>query len=83
MRSKAAFLCGSRPERSNALADAFMEVAGDRGIINARMLGRWIEKQAGRHCEGMWFQKAGIRSGNNVWKVKGQPTAERDLEEVE
>jgi Toprim domain-containing protein len=65
------------------LRDALTEVAGDRGAINSRMLGRWIERQAGRHCEGMWFQKAGIRSGNNLWHVKGKPDAERNDTEEE
>src|SRR5262245_8589135 len=35
-----------KAERSNALCDALMEVAGDRGAINPRMLGRWIERNS-------------------------------------
>jgi hypothetical protein len=56
-----------KTERSNALADAFMEVAGDRGVINPRMLGRWIEKHACRQCEGMWTPKSAavITSGRS------------------
>ena len=69
--------------RSIALKNTLMEVAIERGVINPRILGRWIERHAGRHCEGMWFDKAGIRSGNDLWRVKGEPAPDQGLEERE
>jgi hypothetical protein len=67
--------------QSDALCSALLEVAGDRGAINPKMLGRWIERKAGLHCEGVWFRKAGIRSGNNLWRVEGKPAPEHNVEE--
>jgi len=31
----------------------------------------------------MWFDKAGIRSGNDLWRVKGEPAPDQGLEERE
>jgi hypothetical protein len=66
-----------------SLCEVLEEVAGERGSINPRRLGRWIERNAGTHCDGMWFDRAGIRDGNTMWRVSGFPDAERDDEETE
>jgi hypothetical protein len=51
------------------LHDALFEVAGDRNVINPRILGRWIEKQVDRRCNGLRVIRAGISAGNARWQV--------------
>jgi hypothetical protein len=51
------------------LHDALFEVAGDRNVINPRILGRWIEKQVDRRCNGLRVIRGGIKDGNLRWQV--------------
>ena len=56
--------CG---EQVVVLREALEEIAGERGKINPRILGRWIEKQADRRCDGLWAERAGVRH------IRGRP----------
>ncbi|MFZ2633868.1 MAG: hypothetical protein WA081_19720 [Desulfosalsimonadaceae bacterium] len=46
----------SAHRRHPALFDAIDEIAGDRGNINPRRLGRWIERQRDRIIDGLSFE---------------------------
>lgn len=52
-----------------ALKDAVEEIALERGNINPRILGRWIEKKQGDRLDGRWFERLGERSGNRLWRL--------------
>jgi hypothetical protein len=67
-------------DQTQALKAALMEIAGERGDINPRMLGRWIERQAGRRCEGLWFEVAGVRWKTNLWRIRGAPAPDAEAE---
>jgi hypothetical protein len=51
------------------LYDAADEIAGERGRVNPRRLGRWIERMNGRVCGGKKFEIAGRSGGSNLWRV--------------
>jgi hypothetical protein len=54
-----------------ALYDALDEIAGERGQINARRLGRWIEGRKGRIIDGLSFELSDVRMNNvNTWRVR-------------
>ena len=57
------------PVRSAALADAIEEIAGQRGGINSRILGRWIERHAEQRNGGLRFVRAGKVHGVALWQV--------------
>ncbi len=52
------------------LWEALEEIAGTRGEINPRILGRWIERNKGRIVDGLRFDPAGSRKGLKYWKVR-------------
>jgi hypothetical protein len=56
-----------------ALRAALEEIAVERGAINPRILGRWIERQADQHCAGLWLERAGTKWRAVLWQVKGIP----------
>lgn len=67
------------------LHTAIDEIAGQNGRTNPRILGRWIERMAGRRIGGRYFQRAGIRSGNVHWQVLTdgkQPTNDTTLADL-
>lgn len=49
---------------------AMQEIAGERGDVNERRLGRWIERNARRRVEGCWFECAGKRRGSKLWRAR-------------
>lgn len=51
---------------------AMQEIAGERGYVNDRRLGRWIERNARRRVDGTWFESAGKRRGSKLWKVRSE-----------
>lgn len=51
------------------LADAIDEIAGQNGRVNARMLGRWIERHAEQRNGGLRFVRAGKAHGVVLWQV--------------
>jgi phage/plasmid primase-like uncharacterized protein len=57
-------------DRSPGLEDAVDEIAGERGQINRRRLGRWIEHREGRIVDGLHFRRAGTRQGVALWAVE-------------
>ncbi len=59
---------GLHPE--DKLHGIIYDIAGERGIINARKLGRWIERNAGRICGGLRLESAGKRGGVCLWRVR-------------
>jgi len=50
--------------------DVLDEIAGERGEINPRRLGRWIERYRDRVAEGLFFGQAGERKRAIVWRVR-------------
>ena len=53
------------------LATALNEIAGERGYVNTRRLGRWIERYRDRIVEGISFEKAEIRTNSLThWRIK-------------
>lgn len=53
----------------DALFAALDEIAGERGVINSRRLGRWIEKHVRRIVSGLCFASSGKRMNYNNWTV--------------
>lgn len=51
------------------LRAALDEIAGQGGRVNARILGRWIEKQVGKRLNDLWFDRVGLRGGAMHWAV--------------
>jgi hypothetical protein len=67
------------PEPIGVLRETLEEIAGDFGKINPRKLGRWIEKQAERRCDGMWIARDGVRWKTALWRVRGEPKSDSGL----
>ena len=55
---------------SDDLDAAMQEIAGERGFVNDRRLGRWIERNARRRVDGAWFESAGKRRGSKQWRAR-------------
>ncbi|MFP4147667.1 MAG: hypothetical protein ACLFSI_08145 [Halorhodospira sp.] len=53
-----------------ALTDTLQEIAGQPEKINTRMLGRWVEKNAGRIIQGKRIVEHSKRSGTKTWRVE-------------
>ena len=51
------------------IADAMDEIAGQNGKVNARILGRWIERHAEQRNGGLRFVRAGKAHGVMRWQV--------------
>lgn len=51
------------------LKDAADEIAGQRGVINSRILGRWIERHAEQRQGGLRFVREGKTHGVVLWRV--------------
>jgi hypothetical protein len=53
------------------LRAAVEEIAIDKGVINSRQLGRWLEKNRGRIIGGRWLEKVEEKAhgGGRQWKV--------------
>ena len=57
-------------DAGQTLHESLTLIAGDNyGRINVRILGAWITKQADRRCSGLRVERAGIRDGNNRWRI--------------
>ena len=71
---KAANLKESQDEGTRqhpTLFDACDEIAGERGTVSPRRLGRWIEKKKDRIVDGMAFELTELTTnGVNHWRVK-------------
>lgn len=51
------------------LRDALLAIAGERDEINARKLGRWLAKHAGRIQGRLCIEKGGLCEGTMTWRV--------------
>ena len=67
-------------EASCLLRDAIDEIASERGAINRRILGRWIEKHVDSRHEGRCFVRGKIRTGSSTWILRTENGAELDRE---
>jgi hypothetical protein len=56
-------------DRDDVLFDVLDEIAGERGVINSRRMGRWIERHAKRIADRHYFASSGKRQNYNVWIV--------------
>jgi transposase len=58
-----------------ALQDALEEIAGERGAINPRILGRWIERYDRTRCAGFYLERRGRRQRAILWRIRryGEP----------
>lgn len=54
------------------LRSAVMEIAGERGIINPRILGRWLERVSGRILDDLVLEQTGRRNGSALWRVRDE-----------
>jgi hypothetical protein len=52
------------------LFDVLDEIAGERGVLNKRRLGRWIERHQGRVADGKRLVRSGERQGVALWSVR-------------
>ncbi len=59
----------SAKKMDDALFDVLDEIAGERGVINSRRLGRWIERHVKRIVDGCYFVSSGKRLNYNIWVV--------------
>jgi hypothetical protein len=59
-------------DASVALKDAIDEIADERGTINRRIFGRWIERHVDSRRAGMWFVRGTFRRGSPTWIVRSE-----------
>jgi hypothetical protein len=53
------------------LRDALLQIAGERGVINTKILGRWIAAKRGRIVDGHRFEQVGTAHGGVAkWAVR-------------
>jgi len=52
------------------LGDVLLEVAGNKGEINRRSLGKWISRHQGRIVDGLRFERASGTTSAERWYVK-------------
>ncbi|MBI3528213.1 MAG: hypothetical protein HY067_09605 [Betaproteobacteria bacterium] len=62
--------------QNEELKVAVMAIASDHGSINGRRFGRWLARHENRIHDGLSFRRAGIKSGQVLWKVIADPTRE-------
>lgn len=56
-------------DKDGELFESLDEIAGERGIINSRRLGRWIERNRGRIVDGMRFESDGEHNRAKRWRM--------------
>lgn len=57
--------------RAGPLMEALRTVAGDRaGTVNARRLGHWLKRHAGRILDAKKLERGGDRNGSALWRVE-------------
>jgi hypothetical protein len=56
-------------DRYSKVFDIFDEIAGERGVINRRRLGKWCHRNAERRCNGLRLERAGEAGGSAWWRV--------------
>ena len=65
------FTQDSNTTQQNAgnLAEVIEEIAGQRGVINSRMLGRWVEKNVGKIVDDLKFKRMATKHKTVYWKI--------------
>ncbi|RZU98781.1 hypothetical protein [Spiribacter vilamensis] len=56
-------------EQAVMLDETLQEIAGERGVINPRRLGRWIEGRVGRVIDGYRIEQDGTYRRAKQWRV--------------
>lgn len=56
-------------QNSHELKDALLDIAGERGEINVKRVGKWFAKMRGRIQDGLAIEQAGQRKGIALWRV--------------
>lgn len=51
------------------LLDALDDIAGERGRLNRRILGRWLERNVDRAVGGLCLRRGPHRGGRVTWRV--------------
>ena len=69
---------GADDETTVALLDAIDEIASERGTINRRILGRWIERHVDNRRGGRWFARGKLRTGSQTWIIRTESPAAID-----
>lgn len=62
------------PDR-NELYDVISDIAEERGEINRKRLGRWIDRHAGRFVDGLRFVRAAKTCNAVPWQIESTPPA--------
>ncbi len=52
------------------LHDALEEIAGERGNINPRVLGRWVERYDNTRCAGYYLERRGAKQRAVLWCIR-------------
>ena len=52
------------------LREALFAVAGDRGAVNNRRLGKWLAEVSGRIEDGFRFEQCGERKSVSLWRLE-------------
>ena len=63
-----------KAEARALLKEAMGEIADQRGSINPRILGRWIERHAERRIQGLRFVSCGTQKRAKRWAVVSEKT---------
>jgi hypothetical protein len=69
---------------NSTLYDALEEIAGERGTINPRILGRWIDRHDKTRCAGFYLERRGTKQSDALWRIQRyeqHPRAEPDWPE--
>jgi len=74
---EADFLDSVNDSSLGALNDALQEIAGERGKINPRILGRWIERYADTRCAGYYLERCGTRQHAALWRIHTYASPDR------
>jgi hypothetical protein len=56
---------------SGELREALLTVAGDRGAISGRVMGKWLSEHRGRLDAGLSFERGKMIRGNHTWVLQG------------
>lgn len=62
-------------EPHQELRDVLVEIAGERGTICPRRLGRWIEKQTDSRCGGLFVERMGEKKRAALWRISGKQSS--------
>ncbi len=58
------------PPSLQALFEVLIELAGERGVINPRILGGWLGRHRDRRHGGRWLINGKLRHGSKTWQLQ-------------